>query len=103
MLKFNFLLLRNVQKTLYNGLKVRNGFSNVRCIQTNRKASGSAISSAKIAVKGFIVIELGLFLGCYYLWKKMNRSQDFRYYMSKNYPTILDGSIFLNRKPFWYK
>ena len=100
MFKLNYLFLRNIQNKLFYNFKVKNGFSliktNERCIQTNRNPYARAVKPARKFIKGLIVIELGIFLGCYFVWKQMNRSQDFRYYMSKNYPAILDGSLFLN-------
>jgi hypothetical protein len=41
--------------------------------------------------KWFIYFEIAS-IGCsYLLWNRMNHSQDFRLYMSKNYPMILEG------------
>ncbi len=42
--------------------------------------------------KGILFLEVGLFFGSYLLWKRMNNSQEFRYYLNKNFPSILEGS-----------
>lgn len=41
--------------------------------------------------RGFLLIEIGFFVGCYLVWKRMNNSQEFRFYMKQNWPTILEG------------
>ena len=53
-------------------------------------------------VKGFVFAEIVVFFGSYYVWRRMNHSQEFRYYMRNNYPSILEGdfmraSLFLNQ------
>lgn len=45
--------------------------------------------------KGLLYAEIGLFIGCYLVWKRMNQSQEFRFYMKNNWPTILEG---INKK-----
>lgn len=45
----------------------------------------------KAYFKLFVLLEVAGFLGSYYVWKRMNSSQDFRFYMSQAYPTILEG------------
>lgn len=57
--------------------------------RANNKSSSSFIF--KSLVKPVIVIEVALFLGSYALWKSMNQSQEFRFYMKNNYPSILEG------------
>lgn len=44
-------------------------------------------------LSGFACAELVLFLGSYWLWRRMNHSQEFRLYMRSNYPTILEGDF----------
>lgn len=51
-------------------------------------------SVGKSLFRGFIYIEIVLFVGSYLLWKHMNDSQEFRFYMKKSYPTILEGNYF---------
>ncbi len=51
----------------------------------------SKSSTGKSLFKGFIYVEIALFVGSYILWKRMNDSQEFRYYMKSNFPTILEG------------
>lgn len=48
-------------------------------------------SSRGTWVKLFLGVEIGIFLGSYYVWRRMNRSQDFRQYMNDKYPSILEG------------
>lgn len=48
-------------------------------------------SVVKSIFKGFIYIEIVVFLGSYLLWKRMNDSQEFRLYMKNSYPTVLEG------------
>ncbi|XP_060058618.1 protein CEBPZOS-like [Erinaceus europaeus] len=45
---------------------------------------------AKKIFKGVLVAEVASLLGSYYLFNKMNSSQDFRQTMSKKYPFILE-------------
>ena len=42
-------------------------------------------------LKGFVYFEIGAFIGSYLCWKRMNNSQEFRYYMSKTFPFALEG------------
>jgi hypothetical protein len=49
----------------------------------------------RLLVKAALVVELGLFIGSYLVWKRMNSSQDFRFYMRNNYPQILEGNLCL--------
>ena len=44
-------------------------------------------------VKGFVYIEVGCLIGAYLFWRKMNNSQDFRFYLKNNWPTILEGKF----------
>lgn len=46
---------------------------------------------ASTTLKAFLAFEVVGFIGSYALWHRMNVSQDFRYYMNKNFPKILDG------------
>ena len=41
--------------------------------------------------KGFLIAEIVGFGGTFFLWNRMNHSQDFRKYMRNNYPYILEG------------
>jgi hypothetical protein len=43
--------------------------------------------------KAFVYFEIGAFIGSYLVWKRMNNSQDFRYYMSKTFPFVLEGYL----------
>ena len=48
-------------------------------------------SKPKKLLKAFLYLEVGAFIGSYFLWRQMNHSQDFRYYLSKNFPSLLEG------------
>lgn len=41
--------------------------------------------------KFILLTEISFFISSYVIWKQMNESQEFRYYMRKNYPLILEG------------
>ncbi len=41
--------------------------------------------------KGFIYVEVALFAATYLLWKHMNNSQEFRFYLNQNLPTVLES------------
>ncbi|KAK0080216.1 hypothetical protein PV325_000291, partial [Microctonus aethiopoides] len=56
-----------------------------------RKPQSHIQRSAKIFGKYFLLFELTLFSCSYLLYRRMNRSQEFRYYMHNNYPTVLEG------------
>ena len=43
--------------------------------------------------KALVYFEIGAFIGSYLVWKRMNNSQDFRYYMSKTFPFVLEGYL----------
>jgi hypothetical protein len=43
--------------------------------------------------RGIIVLELAFLAGGYVVWKRMNESQEFRFYMKENWPTILEGIL----------
>ncbi|RNA14126.1 FAN-like, partial [Brachionus plicatilis] len=42
--------------------------------------------------KFFLITEVAAFVASYALWKRMNDSQEFRLFMRKNYPSILEAS-----------
>ena len=42
-------------------------------------------------LKAFIYFELASVGAAYLLWNRMNHSIEFRYYLSKNYPFLLNG------------
>lgn len=48
-------------------------------------------SASKSLFRVFIYVELALFGSTYYLWKRMNDSQDFRFKVRENAPSILEG------------
>ncbi|XP_045665022.1 protein CEBPZOS isoform X1 [Ursus americanus] len=48
---------------------------------------------AKKIFKGVLVVELLGVFGAYFLFNKMNTSQDFRQTMSKKFPFILEGKL----------
>ncbi|CAD7676541.1 unnamed protein product [Nyctereutes procyonoides] len=50
---------------------------------------------AKKIFKGVLVVELLGVFGAYFLFNRMNTSQDFRQTMSKKFPFILEGMFFL--------
>ncbi|XP_077867388.1 protein CEBPZOS-like [Saccoglossus kowalevskii] len=45
----------------------------------------------KKGVKIVLVIEGIFFFGAYYVFHKMNTNQEYRHYMHKKHPTILEG------------
>ena len=49
-------------------------------------------SGVRTFVKGFVFLEIGLFVGSYLLWKRMNDSREFRKYLNNNYPAVLEGT-----------
>lgn len=49
-------------------------------------------------LKGFIYFEISLFLGSYFIWKRMNNSQDFRYYMKNQFPFVLESYYQIGEK-----
>lgn len=60
---------------------------------SKRELASKKTSRSKMGllVKTAFVVELGIFIGSYLVWKRMNSSQDFRFYMRNNYPQILEG------------
>ena len=57
----------------------------------NLGSSSSTSSRLRSAGKLFIAAEVVGFLGCYVLWRKLNRDQDFRYEASHTYPPLLEA------------
>lgn len=55
-------------------------------------------SAAKSLFRGVIYFELAAFFGTYYLWKRMNSSQDFRFKVKQNFPSILEGYYTLGER-----
>jgi len=47
--------------------------------------------SLKRGFKAILVVEAALLLGSYGFWRRLNTSQDFRYYMHQNFPLLLEG------------
>jgi hypothetical protein len=43
--------------------------------------------------KYLFVLEAAVLIATYLVWKRMNTSLEFRFYMSKNFPIILEGKI----------
>lgn len=74
------------QKTI-NNKAVLTSNNIIRTLYSQSKKS----SVVKSFFKGFIYIEIVLFVGSYLLWKRMNDSQEFRRFMKKSQPTILEG------------
>ncbi|XP_029458185.1 protein CEBPZOS isoform X2 [Rhinatrema bivittatum] len=48
-------------------------------------------SSARKILKGIVLLEVAGVFGAYYLYHKMNTSQDFRHTMNRNWPSILEA------------
>lgn len=87
-------ILSNLIKRIANSNQssFARAFNSTKQIKSNKlKKSGSL----KIWVKTFIGLELIFLAGSYYIWRKMNTSQDFRFYMKNNFPTVLDGNKLL--------
>lgn len=64
---------------------------------TKQPGSGFA-RTLKGSVKVVLIIEGALFLGSYGLWRCLNTSQDFRYYMRQHFPNILEGYYMLGEQ-----
>ena len=43
--------------------------------------------------KYLFIFEVATLIAAYLIWKRMNTSQEFRFYMSKNHPIILEGKF----------
>lgn len=79
-LKLCFNLNKYYLKPLNNNLTIKRTVQ--RYNNSNRKTQ---------YFKWFIYFEIASLAGAYLVWNRMNHSQDFRLYMSKNYPIILEG------------
>ena len=55
-------------------------------LESKKKQGGT-----KSFVKGILYLEIGIFVGSYLLWKRMNDSQEFRHFLHQNLPTVLEG------------
>jgi len=59
--------------------------------QGKKANANTAIPSlAKRFGKAFILAEVAGFFGCYFLWRKLNRDQDFRLVARDSYPPLLE-------------
>ncbi|KAL6257269.1 hypothetical protein P5V15_012196 [Pogonomyrmex californicus] len=63
-----------------------------------KRPQSSFIRSVRNATATVLVIEGVLLLGSYVLWRRMNTSQDFRYYMYRNWPFLLEGYYTIGEK-----
>lgn len=48
--------------------------------------------------KAFLIAEIAGAVGAFYLWNRMNRSQDFRKYMKNTFPYALEGFYSIGEK-----
>ena len=48
--------------------------------------------------RALVYLEIVGFVGSYFTWRRLNNSQDFRYYMSNTAPFILDGYYKMGEK-----
>lgn len=81
------MILKNL--ILNINLMHRNYISSSAKFKSNNKKylQKSGFRLAKLVVYA----EIACFIGSYLVWKRMNDSQEFRFYMSNNFPTILEG------------
>ncbi|CAL1683028.1 unnamed protein product [Lasius platythorax] len=56
------------------------------------------VQKLKSNAKAFLIFEGVLLLGSYGLWRCMNTSQDFRYYMHRHFPSILESYYLVGEK-----
>lgn len=60
--------------------------------------TGGVASAFKKGFKVLLIGELALAGGCFIVYQKLNTDRDFRHWMSKKYPTVLDGYYQLGEK-----
>ena len=65
---------------------------------SNKTSFAKKPSLAKAVLKPVIYFELAFLVGSYLVWKRMNSSQEFRFYMRNNYPNILEGYYLIGEK-----
>lgn len=70
-----------------NKKNIYNKHTSIRSLKVKANQSGGF----KSVFKGLVYVEIGFFIGSYLLWKRMNDSREFRHYMSKSFPAILEG------------
>ncbi|KAL6438764.1 hypothetical protein ACFW04_004633 [Cataglyphis niger] len=63
-----------------------------------KRPRSNFVQTLKTNAKIILILEGVLFLGSYGLWRCMNTSQDFRYYMHQHFPSILKGYYFVGEK-----
>ncbi|XP_068795457.1 protein CEBPZOS isoform X1 [Struthio camelus] len=54
---------------------------------------GGGAAMARRAVAGLLLLEAAGLVGAMLLYRRMDRSQDFRYTMQKRFPSILEGRL----------
>lgn len=54
-------------------------------------SSKARLSRRSIWFKTFVIAEVGALLVSYALWHQMNTSQEYRYYIKNNIPSLLEG------------
>lgn len=80
----NSVLLNNTNNLEKHKIKIIN--RNLH-LESKKKQGG-----AKSFVKGILLLEIGVFVGSYILWKRMNDSQEFRHFLNQNLPSVLEGN-----------
>lgn len=79
----------NFKKLFQSNLLCKTLLIRQQSLQTAPRAKRSWLTF----VKGIVYVEVALFIGTYLVWKRMNDSQEFRFYMKNNWPTILEGEF----------
>ncbi len=82
--------IRSIPQTL-----VEINYRSLHIKPKDTKSSGAF----KTIFKGFIYVEIAFLATSYLLWKHMNNSQEFRFYLNQKLPLLLE-SIKKNYKPF---
>ncbi|GAB1867369.1 hypothetical protein CAJAP_08448 [Camponotus japonicus] len=63
-----------------------------------KRPRSNFVLTLKNSAKAILIFEGVLLLGSYGLWRRMNTSQDFRYYMHQYFPNILEGYYIIGEK-----
>lgn len=56
------------------------------------------VQKLKNSAKTILILEGVFLVGSYGLWRRMNTSQDFRYYMHQHFPSILENYYLIGEK-----
>lgn len=75
----------NIKRSLQPENTIKSIIS-IRRLHINPKKTG-----VRPLFKGILYLEIFFLISSYLLWKRMNDSREFRYYLNENYPKILEG------------